>query len=1098
MPGEVSIRQEPLTIPTYPVGEPERCPMFYCGRGYQGAKGPVYPYPLLDRLSDVREDRTYGAIYLENPYLQLCVLPEIGGRIFWGLDKTNSYDFLYRQHVIKPALIGMLGAWISGGVEWDIPHHHRPTTFMPVDWCVVAGDGGAKTLWLGEIERRHRMKWIVGLTLYPDRSYLEVTIRLFNRTPYAHSFLCFTNLAVHVNDSYQVIFPPATQWGTQHAKCEFIRWPLADGVYGGVDYSAGVDVSWWKNHPSPLSIFAFDSPEDFFGGYDHGREAGIVHVADHHTVPGKKFFTFGNGPAGRMWDKILTDSDGPYLELMAGAYSDNQPDYSWIQPYETKTVIEYWYPVRNLGGIKNANRDAAVNLDADARRACRLAFNTTRDIDAATVLLRAGEQILLREEVRIGPANPFRKELPLPRGAQLEDLHASLLLPSGQELISYRPAPRKVEPMPHPVEPPPTPDKIASNEDLYLAGLRLEQFHSPAAEPEPYYQEALRRDPGDIRANTALGILCLKRGMFEPAERHLRTAVDRLTRDHTRPRDTEALYYLALARKAQGRTDDARDALHRAAWGHAWRGASAQVLAEMACRQGDWANAMTSVEEAFSYNAASPRATDLKAVLLRKTGRLDEALATASRSLDLDPLDAWARNERVLALLAAGRHEEARRESDLLAALMQDAEACLELACDYEGCGLWEEAFDVLTRRGRSPGPWPDNPMVHYAMGFYLEKMGRRQQALDEYRTASRMRADYAFPFRLETAEWLRAAIARNPADSRAYYYLGNLLYDLQPDAAVHAWEQSRRLDDGFWLAHRNLGFAHGRADNDRSRAIACYRRAIECNGREPRLFLELDQLLEAAGAPAAERLSLLERNGDVVRQRDDALLRQIVLHVLVGQYDRAIERLDGRHFHIWEGGEHTVHDVYVDAHLLKGRGLSAAGRHRQALAEYLLATEYPDRFEVGEPYDGGRAAQVWYHVGLAHEALGEADQARAAFERAVRQARPDTDLPFFQGLAWRKLHQEAKALACFTKVEHLGRDMLSGAARDFFEKFGVRRRPSDRQAQAHYLLGCGALGNGDASTARQEFEQAVRLSPNHLWARTLLSSLSSGSGGTR
>ncbi|MCL5270873.1 MAG: DUF5107 domain-containing protein, partial [bacterium] len=309
---EARIWEETLTIPTYRAGRPERNPMFYAGRGYQGARGPMYPYALLDARdctpdADTPRDQAWRAIRLENRYLRLCVLPEIGGRLFEAVDKTNDYDFFYRQHVIKPALIGMVGAWISGGVEWNIPHHHRVTTFMPVDTLLDERPDGAKTLWMGETERRHRMKWVLGLTIHPDRSWIEVTVRLFNRTPLTHSFLYFTNAAVHVNEHYQVIFPPRTQYGTQHAKSEFIEWPLAHQAYADADYTAGVDVSWWKNHPNPLSIFAWPPPaadetDDFFGGYDHGRRAGVIHVGDHHTEPGKKFFTFANGPAssGRL------------------------------------------------------------------------------------------------------------------------------------------------------------------------------------------------------------------------------------------------------------------------------------------------------------------------------------------------------------------------------------------------------------------------------------------------------------------------------------------------------------------------------------------------------------------------------------------------------------------------------------------------------------------------------------------------------------------------------------------------------------------------------------------------------------------------------
>jgi hypothetical protein len=178
----VIVRQETIVIPTYLPGAPERNPMFYFGRAYQGAKGPVYPYPFLDVLTDERVDKPYAALILENEYVRYCVLPEVGGRIFEAVDKTNGYDFFYRQHVIKPALIGMLGAWISGGVEWSIPHHHRATTFMPVDWTITETGDGSKTVWVGELELRHRMRWLVGLTLHPGSSVLEVAYRIINRT----------------------------------------------------------------------------------------------------------------------------------------------------------------------------------------------------------------------------------------------------------------------------------------------------------------------------------------------------------------------------------------------------------------------------------------------------------------------------------------------------------------------------------------------------------------------------------------------------------------------------------------------------------------------------------------------------------------------------------------------------------------------------------------------------------------------------------------------------------------------------------------------------------------------------------------------------
>ena len=275
--------EETIVLPTYKVAPPDPNPRFYSGRTYQGARATFYPYPVSDQMTERREDQKYRAVYLENDFIKVAVLPELGGRIFTAQDKGNNYDFFYRQHVIKPALIGMLGAWISGGVEWNIPHHHRASSFMPVDYRLESRGDGSKTLWVGETELRHRMKWMVGLTLRPDHSYIEMTVKVFNRTPEAQSFLFWINPAVHANTNYQVLFPPSTEWAVQHAKPEFANWPIARQMYGGVDYSRGVDISWWKNHPSPVSFFAWNSQEDFFGGYDHGRKAGVVQISNHHV-----------------------------------------------------------------------------------------------------------------------------------------------------------------------------------------------------------------------------------------------------------------------------------------------------------------------------------------------------------------------------------------------------------------------------------------------------------------------------------------------------------------------------------------------------------------------------------------------------------------------------------------------------------------------------------------------------------------------------------------------------------------------------------------------------------------------------------------------
>jgi len=1093
---ESSVRmwEQPLTLPTYGIGELERNPAFYNGKVYQGARGVQYPYPLQDKLTDILADKTYDAVYLENEYIKVCVLPEIGGRIFSALDKTNDYDFFYRQSVIKPAFIGVLGAWISGGVEWNVPHHHRTSTFMPVDYTPEENPDGSKTVWVGEIELRHRLKWLVGITLYPGKSYLEVSARIFNRTPLIHSLLYWANVSVHADSSYQVIFPPSLEYATGHGKHAFTTWPLASGtrVLNNPGYSPGDDLSWWKNHPSPISLFAINCHEDFMAGYNHGKKAGVVHVADHHLVPGKKLWEWGPGPAGRIWDEILTDTDGPYIEIMVGAYSDNQPDYSWIQPYEVKTFTQRWYPLREIGGVKNATVEAAVNLELASGNTALLGFNASSEYTGARTVLQAGDRVIFDETVDISPAKPFVREIQLASGVKEEDLRAALFDSEGRELVSYAPVKKKGSPMPEPVTPPPPPEQVKTIEELYLAGMRLEQFHNAALEPDPYYEEALRRDPGDYRTNTALGILYLRRGLFKQAEKRLKAAISRITAQHTRPRDGEAYYYLGVACKARGENDSAWDAFYNASWSAAWYSASFFALAELAAEKGDYTKALAFLERCLSTNSPNSKAQNLRSAMLRRLGRAEDAAQAASITLSADPLDFCAGNELYLARLAAGSTAEAEKQLSQLKRLMRGSvQNYLETATDYGNCGLWEEAIGLLSRLAQSENsPGTVNPLVYYYLGYYSGKKGDNRQAESYYDLASRMPPDYVFPFRWESIEVLRAAARHNPADPRAPYYLGNLLFDNQPEQAITEWEKSRQIDDSFSIVHRNLALAYARIRNDIPKAIASMERAISCNKNDPRLYLELDELYEAGGVAPEKRLALLEKNQKAVNTRDDLLSREIVLYVLLGRYDKAIGWLDNHLFHVWEGrGE--IHDVYVDAHIARGEKYFREKKYRQALGDFQAALLYPKNLGVGEPRGAGRAPQVNYYIGTAYEALGNREQAQDYYEKSAEATlRSGTEIAYYQALALKKIGRESEAEELFNGLIDTGRKSLESASPDYFAKFGEKRTEEARLAEAHYLLGLGYLGQGDQEQARAEFGKALELNITHRRAGKMLAAM--------
>jgi len=1082
---DVEVWEEPLVIPTYLVGEPDKFPLFCNGRAYQGAKGPIYPYPMLDKLTDRREEKTYKALYLENDYVKICVLPEIGGRIFSALDKTNGYDFFYRQNVIKPALIGMLGAWISGGVEWNFPHHHRATSFMPVDCTLTANPDGSKTIWVGEVEIRHRTKWIIGLTLYPGRSYLEATVKLFNRTPLAQSMLYWANVAVHATNDYQIIFPPGTEFATFHGKNQFSRWPFSTEVFNRVDYTQGVGISWYKNHPAPTSFFAWNCEEDFSAGYDHGKKAGVVHVADNHVAPGKKFWTWGTGTQGQMWEKILTDSDGPYIELMVGAYSDNQPDYSWLQPYEVRTVKQHWFPLREIQGVKKANLEAAAYLDTTPEGVIRMGLNTTAAHSGAEVLLFEGDKVLFEKVIDIAPDSPFYEEIKLPAGILEENLRLALCSPTGKDLISYAPVKPKGDPMPEPVEPPRAPDKIGTVDELYHTGLRLEQFYNPALEPYPYYEEALKRDPGNYAVNTALAILYYKRGLYVQAEEKLKRALQRATKNFTRPKDGEAFYYLGLTLRARHRYEEAFDAFYKAAWSQGWGAAGYYQLAELSCLKNEYSMALDFIDRSMSMNMLSLRSQNLKAALLRKTGRMDKAAAIVAEIVLADPLNFWALNERYLQTKEwGGADKAAERLGDLENKLRDEVQNYLELAVDYGNCGMREEAIDVLSRMEHQESEFP---MVYYYKGYYLGESGDEEKAIAYYKKASRMPSDYCFPFRWESRDVLDQALRKNPGDFKAFFYLGNLLFDHQPEEAIRLWEKSVALDSGFVLASRNLGLAYARVKNDVSRAIKSMEKARALAPSEARLYYELDLLYEAGGVSPDKRLALLMENHETVKQRDDALSSEIGLLAQLGEYHRAIELLENHHFHVWEGGG-RIHNVYVDAHLLRGQKHFFSKEYKNALESYSMALEYPDNLEVGRPVRGGGEPRVLYYIGTAYEALGEKIKAREYYEKAVTQERGWSELSYFQGMSFQRLGRKDEAERMFSGLIRFSEERLRATEEmDFFAKFGEKQSAANRRAQAHYLLGLSYFGKGNKERAREEFVNALELNINHLWAEHFL-----------
>ena len=1093
---------EPRVIPTYPVGAPEKNPVFFEKRVYQGSNGKVYPVPFIDKVYDEPRDVSYQSVRLENEFVRLVMLPEIGGRIFIGQDKTNKdYDFFYRQDVIKPALVGLAGPWISGGVEFNWPQHHRPGTFMPADVHVEEEDDGARTVWMSEHDPINRLKGMHGIRIRPGSSLIELRARLCNRTPLTRTFLWWANVAAMVHDQYQSFFPPDVHYVADHAVRAMSSFPQARNPYYGVDYRDrpdADDLSWYKNIPVPTSYMVCQTNFDFFGGYDYAAKGGFVHVANRHVAPGKKQWTWGNHPFGWAWDRELTDTNGPYIELMAGVYTDNQPDFSYLAPYETKTFSQFWWPIQGIGPVQQANELAALRMVVRDDRTVDLGLCVSRAIRGAKLIIARGGEVLMEKSLSLKPGETWKNtELKL-TGEKESGLLAVLFDADDHCLLDYRPVDAAALDRTREVATEPAaPADIASADELYFTGEHLEQYRHPTRLPEDYWQEALRRDAGDARCHIAMGRRALRMGCWQAAEEHFRSAIQRLTSRHPNPETGEAHYFLGVSLVYQGKFEAAYPVLYKATWTNAWRAAAYYQVALLDCRKRAFGTALDHLDAALATNADHTKAMVMQAIVLRHTGDSDEAADILDDVLAVDPLDHWARWEAVRCGLA--------KEKEFFQSCRNDAQTILDIAFDYADAGFAEDAVALLEKHLARPvaacavpNPLARTPMVRYVLAWLKEDAGLLAAA----RAQS---PDWFFPSRPHEQIVLEWALAQAGKDPVASYALGNQWYDVRRhDEALAMWERSIADGAGFATVFRNLGIAMWNVRRDSTGARACFHKAMEIDPTDPRLVSEYDQLRAKLNDPLADRLAFLVAREPLVLQRDDCTVAMAGLFNLTGAPGRALRIMTSRRFHPWEGGEGSVLREYTAAHIALGREALAAGDAAAALAHFQGAMETPE--SLGEAYHLLQAkADVWYWSGMALRALGREQDALAEFDRCAREAGDFTSmavtafspLTWFRGQAMKELGRHDEARALFSAMKDHALAALAVPARiDYFatslpnllvfdEDMQGRR---DSENNLLVALACHGLGDHDAARAAMQAVEAFTNANPHAaeWNRAL------------
>ncbi len=1062
MSANVKIDFEQRKIETYEPKESMKLPMFFEKKPYQGASGKLYPLQFTDSLNDEKTEKEYTVGVLENEYIRVEVLPEIGGKISRGWDKIGKYDFIYHNRVIKPAMIGLAGPWCSGGIEFNWPQHHRPTTFCPLEYSSETSLSGEKTIWMGEVEPFQHMKGMVGISVEPGRSYIKAKVRIENRTSFAHPFMWWANLAVGVNESYQIVFPPDVEYVNDHDRRAVVSWPIAKGVYETArpfDYGEGTDLSWYPSVKVPTSFMVSEgqSDMDFVSGYDHGRQKGIVAFADHAIATGKKLFHWGDSDFGNMWAANLTDSDGPYVELMTGVYTDNQPDFSWIAPQETKTFEQYWYPIRDIKAVKNATKDAAVNLEKE-ENTLFAGIQVTGAFPNSTVVITYKGEKFFRKSVDLSADKSWTIYKKIDPSADITD-YAITVNYKERELVSFTyPQRGKKKPI-TPREPVKRPKEIETTEELYINGLHLEQYKQHNWDPLDYYFEAIRRDPHDIRSNTSIGRIYLKRGRFEESLKFFDQALERKLSRNQHPSDTEAFYLKGLALKHLNRAKEAKKLFSKALWNYSYRSAAYLERAKIKAKEGNIIDAIADIDTSLATNSRSCETKVIKAILLRKADRKEEALTILDEIIREDPLSCAAYVEKYLCT------KDEEYKNIISTRFAAKARNLLYPALTYMALGYNKDAFTCVQMTAE-----------HCLIAEYYKLMADPNYVIDTENTT------ICNPSQLEEIAILLNAQERLPHSPEPSYMLGNIFYHNERyREAIEQWKKAITIDDTHAYSYRNLAIAYFDKLGDKRAARICMERAFDLD-KDPRIFYELQQLLKNSDTDDDYRMNLYQTYQDIMEKRDDMYLDYIILLTKKNEFEKAIKLMNSRTFHIYEGGEGKITKHHGWMYTLKAIEHLKDKDIKKALASLDFGTIIPKTYGEAKSWFAQEAHLYYYKAKI------EKDEKKKEelLKEASKNPSAISEISIFRALALQELSQFDEAQKVLQEMIEKGEDLIANCdRRSYFGVGATTPMPFEydhekiNKTEGHILKSFALLALGERQRSKEEIDKATKLSPN-------------------
>ncbi len=924
------IEEETRTITTYPFSDPDPVPIF--------VRNPaIYPYFAFNGYSHEGIPQEWTVVTLENDYIKVLVLPEVGGKVFGAIDKTTGEEFVYLNDVIKFRQIAMRGPWTSGGSEFNFGLvGHAPTTATPVDYLLRENPDGSVSCFVGTLDLPSRTRWTMEIRLPAGQALFELRSLWNNPTPLNQSYYVWTNNAVRASDELQYFFP-----GTMRRPHGYTAtpapWPVDD---------TGRDLAWYRNNAfgGSKSHFVLGKYSDFYGGYWHDTDFGFGHWALYDDMPGKKMWIWAISRQGAIWEDLLTDTHGQYSEPQAGRYF-SQDDHEFLAPLSADAWTEMLFPFHGTGGMVKASPHAVLNVEYEAGtiilRCCPL-----QPLDDDLVVSIDGREIH-REHLVSGTMEVFSRELEV--GVLQGFIQVEI---EGKLRYDSDPAANRLT---RPIEFHPPDESTA--EGLYLAG----EFHEKRRRYDQAmvkYLACLEREPQHVRALTRIAELLCRRAEYEKALEYASRALIHVMYD------PDANYIYGVIARNLGQLVDAKETLGWAARSLKYRSNAYCQLAEIYVLEGDFQLALGYTERALEANSLNIRAREVQALACRYLGLSDRAGMILDELLEIDPLNHLVRFEQYAL-------DQTRENMDRFTSMIRSElphEHFLEVAISYHRLGFIAEAIVILKEA-------PEHPIIDYWLAWLFsdDPLAAAGSARNLER-AETVSPELVFPFRAETIPVLEWAARQDHTGWKPHYYLG-LIYHGMGRRADAAGEFSRCGEPDFAPFHLMLGSL------DRTEAVTRFRRAVEIDDTDWRgwhyLISEYRRLglAEEALEGAEEATIRFPDRLEISMDHAGALFDS-------ERYADCLAILDELEVLPYEGGW-EAHNLFMRTQVLLGIEALEAGNHRSAVQHLEGSKEYPERLGTGEPFEADSRMQD-YLEWVALDRAGNSRRAREALQRAV------------------------------------------------------------------------------------------------------------------